>query len=57
MKCQAHNELFTSAYFKKKYVIGSCRKDLCIGNNLFFLVRSEVPLRNKYFGWHLELYK
>ena len=36
MKCQAHNELFISAYFKKFYVIGSCRRDLCIGPNPLF---------------------
>ena len=36
MKCQAHNELFISAYFKKFYIIGSCRRDLCIGGNPLF---------------------
>ena len=36
IQCQAHNELFISAYFKKFYVIGSCRRDLCIGTNPFF---------------------
>ena len=36
MKCQTHNGLFISAYFKKFYVIGSCRRDLCIGPNPLF---------------------
>ena len=61
MKCQAHNELFISAYFKKFYIIGSCRKDLCIGGNPLFSYCSQgvkflfFPIFS-YFSQHTPIF-